>query len=127
MRPGAWAARWRWRSRQRGAVPRSCACTTCAKRCRRSRPSPRSTGPAMRRRLLHRAQHELVQDLRRHRTLQRAAIHAGSGHDDEVELGHDVDALAAEADTGDPFDLATVYQGAAEPPLVAVEKGATAG
>src|SRR5262249_8623274 len=54
-------------------------------------------------------QHHLSRDLRR-------AVGAGVHGDDQVQSGHDIEALAAVADPGNPTDFAALHKEATEPP-----------
>src|SRR5215216_5465166 len=76
--------------------------------------------------VLYRRQHHAVEDSERNWALQTVAVVAGVDHDYEVERGHDIEALAAQADTGRPGDLTAVAERPAEPPLVTVEEQALA-
>src|SRR6185295_13035362 len=73
-----------------------------------------------------RRQHDAVEDGEGDGALQRVAVVTGIDHDHEIERRHDIEALAAQADTGRPAEFAAVAEGAAEPPLITIEEQALA-
>src|ERR1700730_18196965 len=72
--------------------------------------------------LLYRRQHDAIEDAGGNDPLQPAGIMARVDHDHEVERRADVPALNDQADAGGPGEYGAVAEGAAEPPLVAVEE-----
>ncbi len=54
--------------------------------------------------------------------MQAIVVVAGRDHDHEIERRHHIEPLAAQADAGYPGQFAAVAEGAAEPPLIAVEE-----